>query len=162
MKYRKKPVVVEAMQLTEETADEVIQFCGGRIKSHPLTGIVIETLEGDMLVNVDDWVIKGVKGEFYPCKSDIFEATYERVEGKDDGGMNTYRISVNYEVGVNVEIKAHTREEAEQKVYDLVEYSGIESLGGETVYREIDVLAELTEKIGPTMEDADGNTEIQQ
>ena len=59
-KFRKKPVVIEAEQLTER--------------------IVIKTLEGDMVGRVGDWLITGVKGEQYPCKPDIFEATYEPVE----------------------------------------------------------------------------------
>lgn len=78
MKYRKKPVEIEAVQLTEETIDEVMEFCGDKIKSHPLTGVVIETLEGNMLASKGDYIIKGVKGEFYPCKPDIFEMTYEK------------------------------------------------------------------------------------
>jgi len=60
MKVRKKPVVVEAYQLT-----------------HPMT---IHTLEGNMKADPGDWIITGVKGEQYPCKPDIFEQTYERVE----------------------------------------------------------------------------------
>ena len=78
--YRKKPVVIEAIQLTENNIDSLIEFCGSKIKSHPLTGVVIETLEGNMLASKGDYIIKGVKGEFYPCKPDIFEATYEAVE----------------------------------------------------------------------------------
>ena len=77
--YRKKPVVIEAIQLTEENVDLLVQFCGGKIKAHFLVGVVIETLEGDMLANKGDYIIKGVKGEFYPCKPDIFEMTYELV-----------------------------------------------------------------------------------
>ncbi len=79
MKYRKKPVVIEAIQLADENVDLLLKFCGDKIKSHPLTGVVIETLEGDMLASKGDYIIKGVKGEFYPCKPDIFEATYEKV-----------------------------------------------------------------------------------
>ena len=75
--YRKKPVVVEAIQLSADNVEEVIAFCGDKIKSHPLTGVVIETLEGNMIASEGDYIIKGVKGEFYPCKPDIFEATYE-------------------------------------------------------------------------------------
>jgi hypothetical protein len=74
--YRKKPVVIEAIQLLEENADLLVRFCGDKIKSHPRTGIVIETLEGDMLASKGDYIIKGVKGEFYPCKPDICEMTY--------------------------------------------------------------------------------------
>ncbi len=79
MKYRKKPVEIEAIQLTEENLDKIMEFCGGKIKSHPLTGVVIETLEGNMTADKGDYIIKGVKGEFYPCKPDIFELTYEKV-----------------------------------------------------------------------------------
>lgn len=76
-KFRKKPVVIDAIQLTEANLDEVIAFCDGRIKAHPMVGVVIETLEGKMTADKDDWIIRGVKGEFYPCKPDIFEATYD-------------------------------------------------------------------------------------
>lgn len=79
MKFRKKPVVIEAMQLTVETVDACIAFCGGKIKSHPLVGVVIETLEGNMTADNGDWIIKGVNGEFYPCKSDVFFKSYEKV-----------------------------------------------------------------------------------
>lgn len=77
MKYRKKPVVIEAFKWTEE---EVTQWW----KDHP--GIQIEvgtctalipTLEGVMRASPGDFIIQGVKGEIYPCKPDIFEATYE-------------------------------------------------------------------------------------
>lgn len=78
--YRKKPVIIEAIQLTEGNIDSLIKFCGDKIKSHPLTGVVIETLEGNMLASKGDYIIKGIKGEFYPCKPDIFEATYEPVK----------------------------------------------------------------------------------
>ena len=77
--YRKKTVVIEAIQLTDENVDLLVEFCGNKIKSHPMTGVVIETLEGNMLANKGDYIIKGVKGEFYPCKPDIFEMTYESV-----------------------------------------------------------------------------------
>ena len=73
-RYRKKPVVVEAVQLTEENFNEAEEWCDGC----PVTdGVLIFTLEGDMRASIGDYIIKGVKGEFYPCKPDIFEATYE-------------------------------------------------------------------------------------
>ena len=78
-KFRKKPVEIEAIQLTEDNIDALVEFCGNKIKSHPLTGVVIETLEGNMLASKGDWIIKGVHGEFYPCKPNIFELTYEAV-----------------------------------------------------------------------------------
>ena len=81
--YRKKPVVIEAVQLAEDSLDELAEFCGFNIRDveNPLygSGIVIETLEGNMLARKGDWIIKGVNGEFYPCKPDIFEKTYEKV-----------------------------------------------------------------------------------
>jgi hypothetical protein len=75
--FRKKPVVIEARQLMHDSYDEVIDWCGGKIHQR---GIVIETLEGDHLALMGDYIIKGVAGEFYPCKPDIFEATYEAVD----------------------------------------------------------------------------------
>lgn len=75
--FRKKPVVIEAMQVTLSNIDECIAFCEGKLKSHPMVGCVIETLEGNMDVKLDDWIIKGVKGEFYPCKPDVFAMSYE-------------------------------------------------------------------------------------
>jgi len=77
--YRKKPVTIEAMEVTIDNVDELVEFCEGNLKSHPLVGVVIETLEGKMNVSVGDFIIKGVKGEFYPCKPDIFYMTYEFV-----------------------------------------------------------------------------------
>lgn len=83
--YRKKPVVVEAFRLTEDNALELALWCGGRIVqdwstvSKRVAGVDIPTLEGAMRGDLGDWLIRGVKGEFYPCKPDIFAATYEEV-----------------------------------------------------------------------------------
>lgn len=80
MKFRKKPVVIDAMQfLGDSNLQECLEFIGSKCGGDD-TRIVIETLEGDMTCQKLDWVIRGVKGEFYPCKPDIFEATYERIE----------------------------------------------------------------------------------
>ena len=85
MKYRKKPVVIDAMQFTG-TEDSTIQcgcFMGNKgfkTEGYPAKHFFIETLEGTHRADVGDWIIKGVKGEFYPCKPDIFEATYEKAE----------------------------------------------------------------------------------
>jgi len=93
--YRKKPVVIEAVQWTGENLAEVISFTDGPpdTRTHHAgmmweqyvdlvarEGLKIFTLEGTMLADIGDWIIKGVKGEFYPCKPDIFAATYEAVE----------------------------------------------------------------------------------
>ncbi len=83
MKYRKKPIAIEAKQLTERSLSEILNWVkdGGfeaETKSDD-TVLFIKTLEGVMCANKNDWIIRGVNGEFYPCKPDIFEATYEKV-----------------------------------------------------------------------------------
>lgn len=75
-KYRKKPVVVEAIQYNGENKVE-IQLFMGRYLDETVKGLKIPTLEGVHLASVGDYIIKGVKGEFYPCKPDIFAMTYE-------------------------------------------------------------------------------------
>ena len=83
MKVRKKPVEVEAVRYEPlgGNYDEVIQFLDGCIGWHMNEdGIVIPTLEGDMIARPWDYIIKGVNGEFYPCKPDIFDKTYEVIE----------------------------------------------------------------------------------
>jgi hypothetical protein len=77
-KYRKKPVIIEAIQFTGSNQDNVKRFCSTvKPADFEMTALVIPTLEGDMRVDAGDYVIKGVKGEFYPCKADIFNMTYE-------------------------------------------------------------------------------------
>lgn len=87
-KFRKKPVVIEAWQFTVIDANNpkaIESWCGGKVRLpwmslDPEYRIIhIPTLEGHMEARVGDWIIKGVKGEFYPCKPDIFEMTYEDV-----------------------------------------------------------------------------------
>ena len=85
MKYRKKPVTVEAVQWdgTPEDATPIINWIldtGERAAHWDEGRIYINTLEGTMAAEPGDYVIRGVAGEFYPCKPDIFEATYEPVE----------------------------------------------------------------------------------
>ena len=87
IKYRKKPVVIEAMGPLDETnSEEIRQWCAGIERpantptSSPISydgSLIIPTLEGPMSAQLGDYVIKGVQGEFYPCKPDIFNATYE-------------------------------------------------------------------------------------
>lgn len=85
MKFRKKPVVIEAVQFTGHNAFDVWRFMGNpeaveSLELHDTDSPVVHTLEGQLVASPGDWIIKGVKGEFYPCKPDIFEATYERAE----------------------------------------------------------------------------------
>ena len=78
--YRKLPVVVEATQVTLANLHAVADWCEGYVGP---CGIYIHTLEGEMSADLDDWVIKGIQGEFYPpCRPDIFEATYELALGE--------------------------------------------------------------------------------
>ena len=86
MKYRKKPVVIEAVQFSDDSADIIIElqeFMQSNLRvsyADPNNPVIkIETLEGVMDASVGDFIIKGVNGEFYPCKPDIFEKTYEVV-----------------------------------------------------------------------------------
>ena len=108
MKYRKKPVVIEAVQVPD-LSDRALfqQLCVDLLnlganstdssRCFPETGhIRIETLEGDMRAFPGDWIIKGVKGEFYPCKPDIFAATYEPAE---EGAGKHQRIFGECECG---------------------------------------------------------------
>jgi len=81
-KFRKKPVVIEAVRLISPNNPEgIANWCNGKVCGVGDVGakkwIEIETLEGVMKANYGDWIIKGVNGEFYPCKPDIFEQTYE-------------------------------------------------------------------------------------
>lgn len=81
--YRKKPVVIEAYQWNAETcvaSGEILT--PGVVWNEEGTDPICETLEGPHRVSPDDWIIKGVKGEYYPCKPDIFEMTYEPVTGQ--------------------------------------------------------------------------------
>jgi hypothetical protein len=75
--YRKKPVVINALQFDGKNWEAIGEFVGQQAECRGKEVLVIKTLEGDMLANVGDWIIKGVKGEFYPCKPDIFAATYD-------------------------------------------------------------------------------------
>ena len=78
IKYRKKPVEIEAICLTKQTQNEILEWIG-KDAWVVMNGIKINTLEGVHLASWGDFIIKGIKGEFYPCKPDIFEANYEVV-----------------------------------------------------------------------------------
>ena len=90
MKYRKKPIVIEAIQYTGNNDHKLKLWSNGTVYSSPVLEITkenptgsylqIKTLEGIMTAIVGDWIIRGVQGEYYPCKPDIFEQTYEKVE----------------------------------------------------------------------------------
>jgi hypothetical protein len=93
VQYRKKPVVIEAVKWTGGNHREMFNFLGGEDEDYLTAvgvnfyidwskvegGLIIKTLEGEHVATVGDYIIKGIKGEYYPCKPDIFEATYEIV-----------------------------------------------------------------------------------
>jgi len=79
-KFRKKPVIIEAIQFTGDNISELVYWVDKKqLPCGDNTQLIITTLEGDMSASVGDYIIKGVKGEFYLCKPDIFELTYEEV-----------------------------------------------------------------------------------
>jgi hypothetical protein len=84
MNYRKRPVVIQAIQWTGDNIHEIWDAFGaadvyGPTEMNP-DYLIISTLEGKVHARIEDWIIRGVKGELYPCKPDIFEATYESVD----------------------------------------------------------------------------------
>lgn len=101
MRYRNKSVVIEAYQFTSQIAEDYL-FDKKPLPEGLRLGVAIynpvertisdckfgiETLEGFMTADFGDWIIKGIKGEFYPCKPDIFEATYEKVDEQNKGDV---------------------------------------------------------------------------
>lgn len=101
MIFRQKPVTIEAILFDGTNLETIRQFVGEALITVPLSlteeepvAAFINTLEGKMKVVPGDVIIKGVKGEFYPCKSDIFAATYERIEGETEGSLPPHQQRV--------------------------------------------------------------------
>ncbi|MGE0075905.1 MAG: hypothetical protein AB7S52_11805 [Sphaerochaetaceae bacterium] len=131
MKFRKKPVVIEAIQYTGENQKEVESFVRkilpvkiidlGRDSGNKVLGLEIETLEGVMVAIPNDWIIKGVSGEFYPCKPDIFDKTYEssstaRIHNEDI----EKRFTHHRPRGGQSETYTEIREVAKETAYRLI------------------------------------------
>jgi len=96
MKFRKKPVVIDAVQLTWQTFDEALTFLGTAMhecrrgsQQAADSWVTMRTPEGVMVANHGDWIIKGVKGEMYPCKPDVFAMTYEPAGGVPTANSKT-------------------------------------------------------------------------
>jgi len=122
-KYRKKPVVIDAMRFdgTFNSASAVALWVGGQTLVQALTetddpesllALKIGTMEGDMLARPGDWIIRGVKGEFYPCKPYVFEATYERADA-DDPDLDQKELTIG-----------RTLVAAQSRLRDLIEQGG--------------------------------------
>lgn len=81
MKFIKKPIPVEAVQWTGGNTEEIMSFMNDNQPYFDFwNSIIIQTLEGEMKAPVGSWIIRGPKGEYYPCRRDIFEETYERID----------------------------------------------------------------------------------
>jgi hypothetical protein len=95
-RYVKKPIIIDAIRITRTNLDEIKEFVYGDdsiaepmldnitspLEKPRLAMFFIHTLDGVMRAGIGDWVIKGIKGEFYPCKNDIFMATYTEVNSE--------------------------------------------------------------------------------
>ena len=94
-KYRKKPVIVEAVIWTGNNIDEIKELAKNAVENIIFVNnnLYIETPEGNMNVSVGDYIIKGIKEEFYPCKPDIFKETYETVSMVSDNDKTTVPMS---------------------------------------------------------------------
>lgn len=88
LKYRKKPVVIDAVLLTPQNAEEIIDAMrkdGYQVKTYStppmraVTGIIFKTDQGDLICKYNEYLIKGIQGEYYPCTIEVFEKTYDRV-----------------------------------------------------------------------------------
>lgn len=102
-KYRKKPVEIQAVQWNGENIKEVLDFSKDAYLGKDDCTLFVETLEGDMKASIGDYIIKGVNGEFYPCKPDIFEKTYEKATNIDYTG-NQVRNKRDGKLGVILRI----------------------------------------------------------
>lgn len=92
-KYRKKPVVVEAVQLSMENLEACIDQMradGYEVKTHSkppmraISGLIMRTVNGEIIVNFGEYLMKGIQGEYYPCPADVFDKTYDRVIDGDE------------------------------------------------------------------------------
>ena len=136
--YRKKPVIIEAVQFDGLNPTEIKDFVGENCEveiydnkvTPPVARIVIHTLEGNMEVSKGDYVIKGVKGEFYPCKPDIFQQTYESAETQKELEEAANKFAVSYDQGTCDGIAqdcfiAGAEWQKEQDNYDTIFYKGM-------------------------------------
>lgn len=101
IKYRKKSIIIEAVQWDGNNLEEIKNFTSaldkaGIGKDQEGKFIVIPTLEGNISANIGDWIIKGIKGKFYPCKPDFFESTYEKIEmNSQDSILEKWALVLN-------------------------------------------------------------------
>ena len=122
-KYRKKPIIIEAVQYDGSNFEELRDFMG-ELYWNPLNECpLIKTLEGDMLVREGDYIIQGIEGEFSPCKPEIFEKNHEYPEKR-----KSIEIDINFSPEVKEVIERHDRKlkvvvEAHNKLKDYFEFT---------------------------------------
>lgn len=100
LRFRKRPVVIHALQWTGANVDAILDFISTKGEARRLGNtIAIDTLEGTMRAEPGDWIIRGIKGEFYPCKPDVFAATYDRAQTPEPGylSVDVYFGSVQHD-----------------------------------------------------------------
>lgn len=126
-RYRKRPVVVDAMQWTGLNLEEVKDFVGEALtydildtawevgKGRPHVFMKIKTIEGDMEVSEKDFIIKGVNGEFYPCKPDIFQKTYT-LESAEDKPIGRLIDADKYKHGLECAVTCTLHDERSQEI----------------------------------------------
>lgn len=96
--FRKKPVEIQAIQWTGENFEALLQFVVddslyfGMDENDEITDLFIATLEGEMKANVGDWIIRGLKGEYYPCSSEVFAMSYDKVELESNDQVHTHAV----------------------------------------------------------------------
>ena len=137
MKYRKKPVEIEAIKYEKEHIGRALNFCN-KFEYNPHDNeYYIDTLEGCMKATEGDYIIKGVNGEFYPCKADIFGKTYEKLDEEiQNNKTKKFKISFNFEADDDWS-KTDVKEMVE-KAIDPIYHLGDASVG-EINVEEIEV-----------------------
>ena len=80
VRYKTKPCEIEAIQYTGNNLIEILDWGQGKILWNDVDDLFVDTLEGRMRADVYDYIIKGLRGEYYPCKPDVFEKKYEEVK----------------------------------------------------------------------------------
>lgn len=81
-RYKTKPCVIEAIQYNGSNVEEIRNFIGESFEVKTIEGIYVRTIEGIMKASVGDYIIKGLRGEFYPCKQKVFKRKYEVIENE--------------------------------------------------------------------------------
>jgi hypothetical protein len=118
-KYRKKPVVIEAMKWTGSNVVDMEKFASTKVEYTLDNCLIVDTLEGTMKANIGDYIIKGIQGEFYPCKSDIFEVTYESTDKKKKDALLDYVKELeNYLTNNNIKLPPNREDVKGLLVYE--------------------------------------------